>query len=53
MIGNVVDSLPEHRWPALLLELDLLDEALRRLHQLRVDLAPARQADPQGFGTIA
>jgi uncharacterized membrane protein len=50
MIGNLVDNLPEHRQPALLLELDLLDQTLQQLHQLPADLALARQPDSQGLG---
>jgi uncharacterized membrane protein len=53
MIQNLVDSLPEHRRPALALELDLLDRTVEQLHQLPEDLALARQPDSQGLGGTA
>jgi uncharacterized membrane protein len=53
MIQNLVDSLPEHRRPALAMELDLLDRTVEQLHQLPEDLALARQPDSQGLGGTA
>jgi uncharacterized membrane protein len=50
MIGNLVESLPENRRPALRRELDLLDRTLEKLHMFPEDLELARQADFQGLG---
>jgi uncharacterized membrane protein len=50
MIENLLDSLPEDRHPALYRELDLLDQALERLHTSPEDLVLARQPDFQGLG---
>jgi uncharacterized membrane protein len=50
MIGNLVESLPENRRPALRRELDLLDRTLEKLHVFPEDLELSRQADFQGLG---
>jgi uncharacterized membrane protein len=50
MIGNLMKTLPESRWPALHLELDLLDRTIEKLYPLPEDLAVARIADTQGLG---
>ncbi len=50
MIENLLEVLPENRWPALHDELALLDRTLERLHELPEDLELARQADFQGLG---
>jgi uncharacterized membrane protein len=50
MIDNLMKTLPESRWPALGLELDLLDRTIENLYPLPEDLAVARIADTQGLG---
>jgi hypothetical protein len=50
MIDNLVTILPARRHPALLLELDLLQQALAKLHEFPQDLALACQPDLQGLG---
>ena len=50
MIGNLANSLPAERQPALRQELDLLDRMLEKLYILPEDLALARTPDPQGLG---
>ena len=50
MIENLMNSLPEHRHPALLVELDLLDRALALHYGFSEDAALARIADSQGLG---
>jgi uncharacterized membrane protein len=50
MLENLAQTLPENRRPALLKELDLLDQALDRLGLLADDLALARTPDLQGLG---
>jgi uncharacterized membrane protein len=47
---NLVQSLPEHRHPALRQELDLLDRVLEKLYVFPEDLTLARIADSQGLG---
>jgi len=50
MIENLTLTLPEHRHPALLVELDLLDRAIVRQHGFDEDVALARIPDSQGLG---
>ena len=50
MIENLMQTLPAHRHPALQVELELLDRALKREHVFPEDLALARIADSQGLG---
>ena len=50
MLENLQHALPEARWPALRMELDLLDQTLTRLNLLPDDLALARTPDLQGLG---
>jgi len=50
MIENLTKSLPEHRHPALLVELDLLDRAIAQQHSFDEDVALARIPDSQGLG---
>jgi uncharacterized membrane protein len=50
MIENLLQVLPENRWPALRRELDLLDRTLERVHSIPEDLELARGADFQGLG---
>lgn len=50
MIENLLQSLPEHRHPALHAELELLDRAITKQHVFPEDLALARIADSQGLG---
>lgn len=50
MIENLVQSLPKHRHPALLQELDLLDRTLQKDYIFPEDLALARIPDSQGLG---
>jgi len=50
MIENLVQSLPKHRHPALLQELDLLDRTLAKDFIFHEDLALARIPDSQGLG---
>lgn len=50
MIENLTQSLPEHRHPALRVELDLLDRVIARQHSFDEDVALARIPDSQGLG---
>ena len=50
MIENLLQTLPEHRHPALRQELELLDRALKRAHLFPEDLALVRIPDSQGLG---
>ena len=50
MIENLLESLPEHRHPALGEELELLDRAITKNHVFPEDLALARVPDSQGLG---
>jgi uncharacterized membrane protein len=50
MLKHVIPTLPEHRRPALLNELDLLDRSIEARYTLPSDLALARVADVQGLG---
>jgi uncharacterized membrane protein len=50
MIENLMAILPATRYPALQLELDLLQRALAKLHDFPEDLALACQPDLQGLG---
>ncbi|MBS1221859.1 MAG: hypothetical protein H6R23_1479 [Proteobacteria bacterium] len=50
MIENLTRTLPEHRHPALRVELDLLDRAIARQHRFDEDVALARIPDSQGLG---
>jgi uncharacterized membrane protein len=50
MLENLQQALPPARWPALHLELELLDVALERLDMLPQDLSIARTPDLQGLG---
>ena len=50
MLENLALTLPENRRPALLKELQLLDQTLDRLGLLADDLALARTPDLQGLG---
>jgi len=50
MIINLIQTLPEHRHPALREELDLLDRAIAQKFMLPEDLALARIPDSQGLG---
>lgn len=50
MIENLVQTLPEHRHAALLLQLSLLDREIEKTFPYREDLALARIADAQGLG---
>ena len=50
MIENLTRTLPEHRHPALLVELDLLDRAIAQQHRFDEDIALARIPDSQGLG---
>lgn len=50
MIENLLQTLAEHRHPALREELELLDRALAREHPFPEDLALARIPDSQGMG---
>ncbi|MCC8392583.1 DUF2254 domain-containing protein [Paraburkholderia sp. MMS20-SJTR3] len=49
-IENLLQSLPEHRHHALLVELDLLDRVIDKQHLFPEDRALARIADSQGLG---
>ena len=49
-LENLIQTLPEHRHPALRQELDLLDRAIDRLYAFPEDAAIARVADSQGLG---
>jgi uncharacterized membrane protein len=50
MTDNLLKALPESRWPALLRERNLLDQAIERLYFLPEERALARVADAQGIG---
>jgi len=50
MIENLLQNLPEHRHPALLKEMDLLDRTLQKDYIFPEDLALARIPDSQGLG---
>jgi uncharacterized membrane protein len=52
-IGNLMQSLPEHRHDALRVELALLDRAIASKHPFPEDLALARIPDSQGLGGSA
>ncbi|SAK79559.1 hypothetical protein AWB79_05054 [Caballeronia hypogeia] len=49
-IENLIQTLPEHRHDALLVELTLLDRAIVSKHPFQEDLALARIPDSQGLG---
>jgi uncharacterized membrane protein len=51
MIETLIQTLPEHRHPALRHELKLLDLSVERLYVFSDDLALARIADSQGLGS--
>ena len=51
MIETLIQTLPEHRHPALRHELKLLDLSVERLYVFAEDLALARIADSQGLGS--
>ena len=53
MIETLIQTLPEHRHPALRHELKLLDLSVERLYVFSEDLALARIADSQGLGSSA
>jgi uncharacterized membrane protein len=50
MTENLIQTLPEHRHPALRRELDLLDRAVGTLYAFPEDVALARVPDTQGLG---
>jgi uncharacterized membrane protein len=50
MIDNLMKTLRESRWPALRLELDLLDRTIEKLYIFPEDMALARISDTQGLG---
>lgn len=50
MLNNLIQTLPESRHAALLLELDLLDRTIDKLYVFPEDAATARVADAQGLG---
>jgi hypothetical protein len=50
MIDNLMKTLPESRWSALRLELDLLDRSIEKLYIFPEDMALARISDRQGLG---
>lgn len=50
MIGNLVQTLPPHRRPALVRELGLLDKEVVKHFVYEEELALARIADTQGLG---
>src|SRR5262249_16894506 len=50
MIENLLDTLPAHRHPALLQELELLDRDIDRHFPYPEDAALAHIADSQGLG---
>ena len=50
MIENLMQTLPEHRHPALLQELSLLDREIARNFIYPEDVALARVGDTQGLG---
>jgi len=50
MIDNVLQSLPERRWPAIREQSELLNRAAQRLFVFPEDLQLARVPDSQGLG---
>ena len=50
MIENLIQTLPKHRHPALLQELQLLDRDIEKYFRYPEDLALARVGDAQGLG---
>jgi uncharacterized membrane protein len=50
MIEHLLATLPAHRHPALLIELDLLDRTAQRQYEFAEDSALARIPDSQGLG---
>jgi uncharacterized membrane protein len=50
MIENLIQTLPEHRHPALRQQLSLLDREIEKHFTFAEDLALARVADSQGLG---
>jgi len=50
MIENLTRTLPEHRHPALLVELDLLNRTIAQQHCFDEDIALAMIPDSQGLG---
>jgi hypothetical protein len=50
MIENLMQTLPDHRSPALLQELSLLDREIARNFVYPEDVALARIGDTQGLG---
>lgn len=50
MIENLTRTLSDHRHPALLVELDLLDRAIAERYHFDEDVALARIPDSQGLG---
>ncbi len=50
MAENLIQTLPEHRDPALRSELDLLDRTIEKRFDFPEDLALARVPDAQGLG---
>jgi len=53
MAVNLIETLPEHRHPALREELDLLERAVAQQHTFPEDLALASIPDSQGLGGAA
>jgi len=49
MIENLIHTLPEHRHPALRIELDLLNRTVEQYYTLPEDLALAHGSDSQGL----
>lgn len=49
MIENLMGTLPEHRHPALGMQLELLNSSIERRYKLAEDLELARIADTQGL----
>jgi uncharacterized membrane protein len=50
MLENLIQTLPEHRHPALLDEVALLDRMIDKIYLLPEDATLARVADSQGLG---
>jgi hypothetical protein len=50
MLENLMHSLPPHRHPELLKQLDYLDQEIEGRYTLAADRDLARIADPQGLG---
>ncbi len=50
MLENLMQTLPPHRHPELLKQIDLLDREIEGQYTLAEDRALARLADPQGLG---